>query len=410
MSETDLGTLAHAVRKELTNDIVPFWLEHSIDQERGGFVARMSNDLMVDREAPKGLILNARILWSFSAFYRRLGDRACLEMAERALDYLERHFWDPTHGGVYWLVDAQGQPHDAKKKVYGQAFFIYALAEYHRATGSPKALARARDVFELVEAKARDERHDGYFETYERDWRLSADLRLSERDLNEKKSMNTHLHVLEAYAALARVWPDARARRRLQSVIEIFLDRIVDPKTGHFRLFFDEDWTVKSDQVSFGHDIEGSWLLCEAADVLGNAALLACTRKNALAMAEAVLRQGVDQDGGVLNETRPSEAHGTVKDWWPQAEAVVGFLNAFELSGDTRYRDAALAAWRFIETKILDHEHGEWFWGLTREGSPDPAQPKISEWKCPYHNGRMCLEVLDRVERLESARPRPAGR
>jgi mannobiose 2-epimerase len=410
MSETALGALADAVRKELTDDIVPFWLGKTVDQERGGFIARLSNDLVVDVLAPKGLILNTRILWSFSAFYRRFGDPACLAMAERALQYLEERFWDATHGGLYWMVDAQGQPYDAKKKVYGQAFFIYALAEYHRATGSKSALARAREVFELLEARARDARHDGYFESYERDWRLSDDLRLSDSDLNEKKSMNTHLHVLEAYASLARVWPDARVRQRLQAVIGVFLDRIVDASTNHFHLFFDEDWSVKSDEVSFGHDIEGSWLLCEAADISGDTAVLTRTRRVALAMAEAVLREGVEADGGVLNEGHPREATGTYKDWWPQAEAVVGFLNAFELSGERRYWDAAQAAWRFIETHILDREHGEWFWGVLRDGRPDPAQPKISEWKCPYHNGRMCLETMDRIERLSAGRATLAGR
>jgi mannobiose 2-epimerase len=388
------------MRAELTGDIIPFWLAHGLDRERGGFVGRMSNDLVVDRSAPRGLILNARILWSFSAFYRRLGDSACLATAERAFRYLQERFWDGEHAGAYWLLDADGQPLDAKKKAYGQAFLIYALAEHHRATGSTPALERARQLFELLETKAQDSKLGGYFETYERDWSLAADLRLSELDLNAKKSMNAHLHVLEAYASLCRIWPDARLRASLTRLIEIFLDHIVDPRSHHLRLFFDEDWTVMSEEVSFGHDIEASWLLWEAAEILGDAAQSARVRPRVLAMTDAVLRQGVAADGSLPNTAHAGVITDSDRDWWPQAEAVVGFLNAFELSGERRYWDAAVAAWRYIEAHILDRRHGEWFWGVAHDGRPDLTQPKISEWKCPYHNGRMCLEVLERLDRL----------
>jgi mannobiose 2-epimerase len=391
---------SRALEKELRNGIIPFWLKHVPDAESGGFIGRMSNDLVVDKSASKGLILNARLLWSFSAFHRFLGDEACLAIAQRAYDQLEARFRDVEHGGAYWMLDSGGQPRDTKKKVYGQAFLIYALSEYHRATGSRPALARAREIFELLEARARDAAHDGYFETFERNWQQSEDLRLSDEDLNEKKSMNTHLHVMEAYTNLLRVWPDEQLRARLAALIDIFLQRILDTHRHQFRLFFDEKWTVRSNHVSFGHDIEGSWLIYEAAETVGDPHLLDRVRGRALAMTEVVLREGRDKDGGLFYEADPEGVIDSDKHWWPQAEAVIGFLNAFELSGEKRFYEAALDSWRFIETRILDRRHGEWFWRVSREGEPDQNQPKISEWKGPYHNGRMCLEAVERLKRL----------
>ena len=389
--------LADAIHRELTDDIVPFWLAHAFDRDRGGFVGRMANDLTVDRDAPKGLILNARILWAFSAFHLRSRDSACLEAAHRAYAYLEEHFWDRDHGGAYWTVDPGGRPLDAKKKVYGQAFLAYALAEYHRATGARAPLDRAVEVFGLLEDRARDRAFGGYVETYARDWGATSELRLSDTDMNEKKSMNAHLHIVEAFTGLHASWPDGRLRERLADLVEIFLGRIIDPDTHRLRSFFGDDWAVKSSHVSPGHDIEGSWLLCEAADAIGDADLSRRVRAEAVAMAGAVLREGVDADGGLPNEIGSASARARAKDWWPQAEAVVGFLNAHEITGAAEYLRAAAGAWGYIRDRILDRAGGEWLWSVRADGAPDATLPKISEWKCPYHNGRMCLEAERRL-------------
>jgi mannobiose 2-epimerase len=396
----DSNDLAEKIHRELVDDLVPFWLQRSLDRERGGFVGRVASDLSVDPSAPKALILNARILWSFSAFYRTLGDADCLHAAQRAFEYLERHFWDPHHGGAYWSVDAAGRPRDEKKKVYGQAFLIYALAEYHRASGEAAPLARAVELFELVERYTRDRRHGGYVETYERDWTVTSDLRLSDTDMNAKKSMNAHLHLLEAFTGLHASWPDAGLRQRLGELLSLFLDHIVDPHEHRFAAFFDDDWTVQSSHISPGHDIEGSWLLWESAEALGDVALADRVRAEALEMARTVLRTGVDADGGVWNEL--DVPGGSAKDWWPQAEGVVGFLNAFELSGDRAFFDAATGSWRFIQDHVIDRQRGEWHWRVLGDGKVDRALPKISEWKCPYHNGRMCIEAGRRLQRLGS--------
>jgi mannobiose 2-epimerase len=393
-----VSELRQRVEAELLSDILPFWLKYAIDEEYGGFRGQIANDLTINPHAAKGIILNARILWTFSKAFSTYGDPVYLNAARRAYEYLVRFFWDNEFGGVYWMVDYQGNPFDTKKRIYGQAFTVYALAEYYHATGDAEILARALRLVEVIEASGHDPANGGYFETYERDWTLAVDQRLSEVDQDEKKSMNTHLHLLEAYAALLRNHEHSTVRLRLRELIEVFLNHIVDPKTHHFLLFFDEEWRTQSDKVSFGHDIEGSWLLCEAAEILGDTALLESVRAVGLSMAQAVYDQGLDTDGGLLYEAGPTGIIDSDKHWWPQAEAVVGFLNAHELSGRQYFRDAAERSWAFIEEHIIDREHGEWFWLVSKDGVPAAERDKVGPWKCPYHNSRACFETMERLD------------
>jgi mannobiose 2-epimerase len=395
---------AASVRRELLQGILPFWRSRTVDVQRGGFIAEMSNDLRTRPDAAKGLILNARILWTFSAAYRHTRSAEDRALALRAYDFLANHFRDPLHGGYFWELNPDATVRDDKKKIYGQAFCVYALSEYYRNFGEAKALDLAIEVFRCIEQAARDPGHGGYFETLARDWTTCEDVRLSEKDLNEAKSMNNHLHVLEAYAGLLRVWPDSLLAQRLGELVDLFERRILNPAKTHLQHFFAEDWTPRSDSYTFGHDIEGSWLLCEAAETLGDARALGRIQAIALGMARAVLQEGLDADGGLFYEARDGNIIDSNKEWWPQAEAVVGFWNAWQLSGDGVFREAAMRCWEFIQQRIVDHAHGEWFWRVSREGTPDLSQPKVSAWKCPYHNGRCCLEILRRVEAGASTR------
>jgi mannobiose 2-epimerase len=392
-----VADLKQRVEKELRTNILPFWLKYSVDEEFGGFRGQIANNLAIDPNAHKGLILNARILWTFAKAYSVYGENVYLQTAHRAYDYIARYFWDREFGGVYWMLDHLGRPVDAKKRIYGQAFSVYAFAEYYFATKNDEVLKRAKCLYEIIECTARDTEHGGFFETYERDWKLAGDQRLSEVDMDEKKSMNTHLHLLEAYANLLRVWHDGTLRRRLGGLIEIFLDHIIDVNNHHFLLFFDEGWKPKSDHISFGHDIEGSWLLCEAAEIFDDAQLVERVRREAVCMAQAVHDQALDHDGGLLYEADPAAIIDTDKHWWPQAEAVVGFLNAFHLSRQSHFRTAAERSWNFIEKHIVDREHGEWFWKVSRNGVPSADKYKVDPWKCPYHNSRACFEVMARL-------------
>ena len=413
-------SLAFAARRELRENILPFWRQRTVDQQNGGFIAEMSNDLRIRENSPKGLILNARLLWTFSAADRYTGEE--YRFARRAYEYLSRHFRDREHGGYFWEVKPKGAMLDGTKKIYGQAFVIYALAEYCRTYVAPEGLTRcspvdgsderlrpqvlqeAVDLFQLIEAHARDPVHGGYVETLSRDWTPCEDVRLSEKDMNEKKSMNNHLHLLEAYTNLLRVWPDEHLASCLRDLIDIFRRRILNAAATHFNHFFDESWTPKSDSYTFGHDIEGSWLLCEAADVLGDPSLQVEVRETAVSLAYAALREGLDADGGLWYEARNGQITDGGKEWWPQAEAVVGFYNAWQMTRDPAFRDAAIACWYFIQDHVVDKIHGEWFWRIRTDGTPDPAEPKVSAWKCPYHNSRCCLELIHRAKHENSHR------
>jgi mannobiose 2-epimerase len=403
---TDTRTWAARIEKELTGDILPFWARRTVDRENGGFYGAIDCDGVVDPEAPRAAVIHTRILWAYSAACR-IGYTEYRETADWAYRYLLDRFWDPEYGGIYWLLDHRGTPLSDRKQVYAQAFAVYALSEYFRATGTAEALERARRLFELMEAKSRDRIWGGYIEACSRPWGALEDMRLSEKDLNSPKSMNTHLHVMEGYTNLLRVWRDPALVAAQKDLLEVTLDRIVDPGTGHFKLFFDHRWNSLSGHVSFGHDIEGSWLLVEAAEAVGDAALLGRAHRLALRMAQAVYEQGLDKDGSLFYE---SDGRGKFTDpnkhWWAQAEAVVGFYNAYQLSGAERYREAARRAWDYIEDKVVDRAHGEWHAKLTPGGRPftaaeDPDACLVGPWKCPYHNSRVCYEMLERLRLRE---------
>ena len=384
---------------------MPFWCGPALDHEQGGWMGWLSNDLKPDRTQPKGLIVNSRILWAFSAVHRVRPEKLFQQKAGRALDFVVNRFWDTQYGGAFWRLDDTGHVLDDSKKIYGQAFYINALAEYHQAFGGKAALERAIQLFELVERHAHDSQRGGYNEVCRRDWsEAGAEARLSDKDMNEKKSMNNHLHVLEAYTNLYRAWPEPRVAERLRELIQLFEQRILDARTQHFHHFFDETWRVRSDTYTFGHDIEGTWLLCEAAEVLGDDALLKRVQTVALRMAEVALREGVDADGALSYEGKSGKVIDPGRESWPQAEALVGFLNAFQLSGDAKFFAAARHTWNFIERHLVDRVHGEWFWRINSDGKPDLKLPKVSEWKGPYHGSRACLETLHRLRAISAGK------
>ena len=401
MKKNELQNFSRRVSDQLFGHILPFWCGPALDHEQGGWMGWLSNDLKPDRTQPKGLIVNSRILWAFSAVHRARPEKLFHQMADRALDYVMNRFWDTQAGGAFWRLDDFGRVLDDSKKIYGQAFYIYALVEYYRAFEAPPALIRAQELFELIERHAHDPKFEGYLEVRRRDWsEAGPDARLSDKDMNEKKSMNNHLHILEAYTNLWRVWKEPRVEQRLRELIRLFEQRILDTHTKHLNHFFDEEWRVRSHTYTFGHDIEGTWLLCEAAGVLEDAALLKQVEALALPMAAVVLREAMDADGALRYEGKGGKIVDGGKECWPQAEAAVGFLNACQISGDEKYLQAALRIWDFIEYRLVDRVRGEWFWRITPEGSVDSTLPKVSEWKGPYHGTRACLETLRRLRAI----------
>ncbi len=385
--------LRDSIERELDGNLLPFWRERSFDHRGGGFVAEMALDGTIGRETPRGLILNARLLWTFSALYRERGDVRDLLLARRAYAYIEGFFRDRRHGGYMWRLGPDGSALDRTKKIYGQAFCIFALSEYYRATGEDGALRSARSLFDAVERYAYDPRFGGYIEVLAEDWSESKDLRLGDQDMDVAKSMNNHLHLLEAYTNLYRVWRGALVADRLRELISLFGRRLRAP-SGHFNLFFDGDWKIRSDSYTYGHDIEGAWLLYEAAETLGDAALLDTVSGWGIETAHSVAEEALDPEGGLAYEGRNGIVIDPGRVWWAQAEAVLGFWHAYRITGDERYAGIAARLWDFILNRIVDRRGGEWFWAVLADGTVDPGKPKISEWKDPYHGVRMCLKML----------------
>lgn len=386
--------LRQDLQDELTA-ILDYWQTHTIDLKHGGFLGKLDNDNMPDPFAIKGVVLNARILWSFSAAYNALKNPSYLEVATRAFDYITEYFIDKEFGGVIWTVGYAGDVVDPKKQIYAQAFAIYAFSEYYKASKNEKAKEKAIGLYSLIQLYSYDCVYGGYLEAFSREWRELEDLRLSDKDENQKKSMNTHLHVLEAYTNLYSIWADPSLKVHIQDLLNVFFDKIIDLNTHHLRLFFDEKWDPTGNLVSYGHDIEASWLLLEAADVIGDAALIEKSRTTAIRMTDAA-KEGIDTDGGLWYEYEPGEKQLIAeKHWWPQAEAVIGFVNAWQLSKDPRYLEDATNTWQYIEKNLLDKAKGEWFWGIKDNKVMD--EDKVGIWKCPYHNSRACLEVMKRL-------------
>lgn len=392
-----INDFCERVEKELFENIVPFWIQHTQDNEYGGFYGRITNDLTIEREAPKSLILNTRILWTFSKLYQFRNNDNYLYMAERSYNYLLNHFFDHELGGVYWLLNYKGEAIDNRKKIYGQAFTIYALAEYYAAVKNEQVLEQAKSIFQLIEKHNYDIKNTGYFEASNRDWTIAEDLRLSALDMNEKKSMNTHLHLMEAYTTLYQVWNDDHLKNRLEGLLYNFTEHIINKDSYHFILFQDELWQSKSEHVSFGHDIEGSWLLCEAAEILGDRELKKKVELFAVKMVNATIAEGFSEQHTIYSERDGKGQLCESIEWWQQIEAIVGFINAYQITKDERFLDWSLKCWRVIENKIVDRINGEWFFGILPNGQPDHSKYKVSEWKGPYHNARACMEILNRL-------------
>jgi len=390
---SSIENLKEQALAELTEHILPFWINRVSDPE-GGFYGRIDGNGILHKESPRGGVLNARILWTFSSAYRITGKPEYLDMALKAKAEIASRFYDPEYGGTYWSIDCKGNPEDTKKQIYAIAFTIYGLAELYRATEDAEALELAKKLYHSIEKSSFDVVNGGYYEAFARNWGELADLRLSEKEQNVAKTMNTHLHVLEAYTALYRIWKDEELQSRLESLIHNFLERILMP-SGHQALFFNADWSVTSDDISYGHDIECSWLLAEAAEVLGDQALLAKV-KDACALTAKAAVEGLDADGGLCYELKGDGALDSEKHWWVQAEMVVGAVWQWKYTHDAEWLEKATATLEFIKKNLISPE-GEWYWSLKPDGSINKVDDLAGPWKCPYHNSRMCMEILERL-------------
>ncbi|MEM9546186.1 MAG: AGE family epimerase/isomerase [Bacteroidota bacterium] len=395
MVNSRLRRLKVEMEEELAS-ILDWWQDNTMDRANGGFYGRIDGANTIVEEAEKGVILNTRILWAFSAAANTTKSEKYGQIADRAYDYLCEYFLDKKNGGLYWMLDFKGKPVDLKKQIYAQAFGIYGFTEYYQLRKNSQSLKLAVELYHLIDRFSLDPIYGGYFEAFTENWKRMEDVRLSEKDENEVKTMNTHLHILEAYTNLCRVNPTDTIKASLKNLILCFIDKFIDLKSNHLHLFFDERWVSKSEAVSYGHDIESSWLLLEATEVLGDKTLIKKAKAIAIRMAHVTIEQGMDSNGG-LHYEKEYYFLDREKHWWVQAEAVIGFFNAYQISGYEKYLKAAMDCWNFIKTHIRDTNSGEWFWSVSQSGVANKKNDKAGPWKAPYHNGRMCLELIQRL-------------
>ena len=387
-------------KQEVTSElfsVLDYWMQHAVDYTNGGFIGRIDNRNHVDYAAAKGSVLNARILWTFSAAYNHLKEKKYLDAATNAFEYIQKYFFDQEFGGVFWTVDFEGKMLDGKKQVYALAFCIYGLSEYYAATKNENALALALNLYNEIEAHSYDVTNKGYLEAFTRNWTEIDDLRLSTKDANEKKTMNTHLHIIEACANLYAVYKNENLRNQIVELLELFNAYFINHTTYHLRLFFDEGWNEKPGVISYGHDIEAAWLLLQCAEIIEHQLWIKIYKDHAVKITKAAA-EGLDQDGGLwyeydcFHQRLIKEKH-----WWPQAEAMIGFMNAYQITNDKKYLQHSLNSWQFVKAYIKDEENGEWFWGIKEDHSIMANEDKIGLWKCPYHNLRACLEIIKRI-------------
>ena len=386
--ENQPAQLKREITQDLVENILPFWVKHAPDPS-GGFYGVLNVDGTPGADAVKGGLLNARLLWTFSAAYRMLQDEQYRALADRAQRYFLDHFIDPEHGGAYFAVTASGEPLWTGKTSYLNSFAIYGLSEHYRATGNTESLDAAIAVYRKLMERAYDPLNGGFITSFSREWEV---------DNNYPKIMNANLHVLEALTNLYRVWDDDGLRKILRGQAEVMSQKVLDQTTWHQRLFFTMDWQsrLETEIESYGHDIEFSWLLVEAAEVLGDEALLHDARRIAVSVAATQLKKGIDANGAMYYEKSGDHLNDNLE-WWPQAEAVVGFLNAWQISGDKKFLDAAVRTWEWIKANMIDYEHGEWHRSATPDKMPQKTNAKADLWRCPYHNSRMGFEVMTRL-------------
>ena len=382
--------LKSELHSELKN-ILSYWTNNTLDQENGGFLGQINHYNEVIPNANKGIILNSRILWSFSAASNHLNTNEHKSICDRAYNYLKTFFNDEKHKGVFWELDHQGNPVNKRKQVYAQAFSIYALSEYYIFSKNEEAKNWAIELFNQIEKHAKDPINIGYFEAFNEDWSPIEDMRLSDKDMNASKTMNTHLHILEAYTTLLKIHDSKALRESLKMLVDVFLEKFLN-KNNHYELFFDDHWNLLSNSISYGHDIETAWLVIEAAKLLNDKKLLQKTENIALKVVDTFLEEALDKEGAVINEKNLTTNHiDTDRHWWPQVEALIGLNYAYHLNKNEKYLVHSQKIWEFTKKHLIDHKNGEWYFRVDKNGTVYTKEDKVSMWKAPYHTSRACI-------------------
>ena len=405
ISKSDLRDQLLLFKEEVLTEheqILKFWENYTIDEENGGFIGQIDSDMTKHSDADKGVILNARITWSFSAAYKYTNKTEYLKLATRAYNYLIDKFYDHENNGVYFMVDYKGNPTVDRNQVIAVAFVTYAFSEYYIATKNEEALDYALKLFDSLETYALDKEFNGYFDAFTKEWEKLDDMRMYPSDANATKTMNANFHIMVAYANIYRAYKDDKVKRALKNLIEVLLDKIIDTKRGSLNLFFETNWDIVPSNDNYGLDIEASWLIWDAVQVLGDKKLIEQIEPIVLKIVEHCLKYGYDKDGGMMNEGNDKDGVvNTYKSWWVQAESVIAFFNAYQMTEENKYLANSLLSWDFIKKYVIDYKYGEWFGTVAKDDhEPNLEESKIGPWKCPYHNSRMGLQIAERIDSI----------
>ena len=387
--------LKKEIAQELTEHILPFWMR-LVDKENGGIFGVVDNDLNIDKTADKGGIVTSRFLWTFSAAYRVTNNERYLAVANHLYDFLVNNVYDHEYKGLYWLVDYQGNPKDTRKHVYTQSFGIYALSEYYRATNKPEALEMAKDLYHLIEEKGFNPDNNAYKEEFDREWNEIPNEMLSENGVMADITMNTHIHILEAYTTFYKALPNEGLKGRLENLLQILFEKIYDQESKFLGVFFDKNWNSLLDIKSFGHDIEASWLIDETLKAIDSEKPEYV--QMVIDIAYNIADYAMQEDGSLINE-QVGDVVDKTRVWWVQAEACVGFMNAYQRTKDEKFLTLVNQLWEYVKNNLVDkRENGEWYWSIEADGTPTTKRNIGDPWKASYHNGRFCLEIMERVE------------
>ncbi len=387
------------LEKILTQNIVPFWHEKSLDRMHGGYVINFGPRSEPRTEGTKMIVTQARTVWFFARMARAGRDaKRNLEAAEHGYRFLKEKMWDSTNGGFYWEVDASGDRKiRPRKHLYGQSFGLYAISEYYLACGRRDVLDFALKIFEVLEARAHDGKHGGYVEFFNEDWTAPPDGEISYMGMRQAgKLMNTHLHLMEAMTTFYRASRLPKGRERLIELIMIQSNAVVRKDLGACTDRYLKDWTPILDgdaaRISYGHDIENVWLLMDACDAAGLPIYPLMDLFKVLW--QYSLQYGYDRSaGGFFDSGRFRQAADRLnKVWWVQSEAIVSALFMHRYTQDSQYLDVFDSTLRFIEEHLVDWTNGEWHEFVRPDGTIGGS--KAYAWKAAYHNGRAMLECI----------------
>ena len=367
----------------LTGDLIPFW-NNLYDSEYGGFYGSADSDNNINKTSPKSAVLQTRILWFYSSCYKALKDKNLFEYASRQFDFIIKYMIDENDGGIFWDVEYDGKVKDRQKHTYALAFALYSISAYYSVSKNKSAFDAAQRLFNLIERDYKDEY--GYTEVFSLDKSVKGSAR----------TMNTLLHIIEAYTEYHAAVNTAESRKALEYSLDLVRTKAYNDDLCRIECNFDEFMNPVGDVLSYGHDIEASWIVYRACEILGNDEILSDLSPKLDKLTQNVISKGFVDNGrnGIYYECK-NNIDNTYRSWWVMSEAIVALVHRYNLYKDKQSIYLAENVWDYVK-KYFISPHGEWHTQVDEKGEAIKSRSGLcGAWKCPYHNGRMCLELME---------------